>query len=126
MSPGSEKVVSTYYANPPYFVSIALRERMRLGRKDTHDTAYIALLDKLIARRKQLRMTQTDLAALMATEQSQISKFERKERRIDVVDYVRFCIALRLEPAQLLDGIRPLVENDLREKGASAPGTGPS
>ncbi len=39
---------------------------------------------------------------MIGTDQSQISKFERRERRLDVADYARICHALRLDPAELL------------------------
>ncbi len=45
----------------------------------------------------------------MGTDQSQISKFERRERRIDVLDYVRFCAALEIDPAELLAGAAALI-----------------
>ncbi|MBX9634258.1 MAG: helix-turn-helix transcriptional regulator [Magnetospirillum sp.] len=47
-------------------------------------------------------MTQIDVAQAMGTDQSQISKFERGERRLDILDYVRYCEAIGLDPCQLL------------------------
>ena len=83
-----------------------------MGTKDAHDPAYSAILEGLIARRKALGMTQVDLAQAMRTDQSQISKFERRERRIDVIDYLRFCIALQLEPDELLIDARAKIAED--------------
>jgi transcriptional regulator with XRE-family HTH domain len=80
-----------------------------LGTKDAHDPAYSVILDGLIARRKALGLTQIELALAMGTDQSQISKFERRERRIDVLDYVRFCVALKIDPAELLAGAAALI-----------------
>lgn len=73
-----------------------------MGTKDAYDPAYSVVLDGLIARRKALGMTQVELAQNMGTDQSHISKFERRERRIDVIDYLRYCIALQIDPAELL------------------------
>ena len=70
--------------------------------KDAYDPAYSVILDGLIARRQAFGMTQVELAEAMGSDQSQISKFERRERRIDVIDYVRFCTALKIDPAELL------------------------
>ena len=47
-------------------------------------------------------MTQWDLARKVGTDQSQISKFERRERRMDIADYARICEALNLDPGDLL------------------------
>lgn len=74
-----------------------------MGTKDTHDPAYSAVLDGLIARRKALGVTQVELARIMGTDQSQVSKFERRERRLDVLDYLRYCLALGINPADLLE-----------------------
>jgi len=83
-----------------------------LGTKDAHDPAYSMILEGLITHRKALGMTQTDLAQAMGTDQSQISKFERRERRIDVIDYLRYCIALQIEPGELLIDARTKIEED--------------
>lgn len=80
-----------------------------MGTKDAYDPAYSVILDGLIARRKALGMTQVELAQAMGTDQSQISKFERRERRVDLIDYVRFCAALRLDPAELLVSATALI-----------------
>lgn len=74
-----------------------------MARQDTKsDQLYGAIVDGLIRHRKQLRMTQSALAQKVGTDQSQISKFERRERRIDIADYARICEALELNPCFLL------------------------
>lgn len=74
-----------------------------LARQDTKsDQLYGAIVDGLIRHRKQLGMTQWTLAQKVGTDQSQISKFERRERRIDIADYARICEALDLDPCLLL------------------------
>jgi transcriptional regulator with XRE-family HTH domain len=74
-----------------------------VARQDTKsDQLYGAIVDGLIRHRKQLRMTQWTLAQKVGTDQSQISKFERRERRIDIADYARICEALDLDPCLLL------------------------
>ncbi|CAA7627623.1 helix-turn-helix domain-containing protein [Magnetospirillum sp. SS-4] len=73
-----------------------------MGTRDKYDPAYRAIVDGLIAERKRQRLTQWDVARMMGVEQSQISKFERGERRLDILDYVRYCRAIGLEPGLLL------------------------
>jgi transcriptional regulator with XRE-family HTH domain len=38
----------------------------------------------------------------MGTDQSQISKLERGERRLDIADYARYCHAIGLDSRYLL------------------------
>jgi len=74
-----------------------------VARQDTKsDQLYGAIVDGLIRHRKQIGMTQWTLAEKVGTDQSQISKFERRERRIDIADYTRICEALDLDPCFLL------------------------
>ena len=54
---------------------------------------------------KNAGVTQVELADRMNTDQSQVSKFERCERRLDVMDYVRYCESIGLDPAILLKKI---------------------
>lgn len=75
-----------------------------MGTRDKYDPAYRAIVDGLIAARKARGLTQIDVAQAMGTDQSQISKFERGERRLDILDYVRYCRAIGIDPCQLLPG----------------------
>jgi transcriptional regulator with XRE-family HTH domain len=76
-----------------------------LGRRDTQGNAYKALVASLVEHRKSAGMTQVELARRMKTDQSQISKFERSERRLDVMDYLRYCESIGLDPGILLKEI---------------------
>jgi|APMI01.1.fsa_nt_gi transcriptional regulator with XRE-family HTH domain len=68
-----------------------------MGRS-VHTPAYKALLETLIAAREEAGLTQVELAARLGTTQSFISKCERGERRIDVVEFVEFVTAMGAEP----------------------------
>ena len=74
-------------------------------RKSAFDAPYIEIVDRLIARRLELKMTQTDLGAAFGEDQSFISRVERRQRRIDVYEFVRLCRALDLDPGTVLLGI---------------------
>jgi transcriptional regulator with XRE-family HTH domain len=65
-----------------------------------------AVVADLIRRRKAAGLTQTDMARRLRTDQSQISKLERGERRFDIIDYVRYCRAIGVDPGEPLRGIR--------------------
>ncbi|EGY00461.1 putative Helix-turn-helix DNA binding protein [Nitrospirillum viridazoti Y2] len=76
-----------------------------MGNKDRFSDPYRRIVDGLIAARKSRKLTQGDVAARMGTDQSQVSKLERGERRVDVIDYVRYCRAVGLVPGALLDAV---------------------
>lgn len=78
---------------------------MPLPRKSAFDEPYIQIIDRLIARRKELGMSQTDVAAAYGEDQSFMSRVERRQRRIDVWEFVRFCRILKLDPGRVLEGI---------------------
>lgn len=78
-------------------------------RKSAFDAPYIEIIDRLIARRHELDMTQTDLAIAFGEDQSFISRVERRQRRIDVYEFVRLCGALKLDPGTVLENIDPEV-----------------
>lgn len=86
----------------PYPLSTALGERV--GNRDKFGEDYQALLALLVAERRRRGLTQWDLARAMGTDQSQVSKLERRERRLDIIDFVRYCCAMGLEPGEWLDG----------------------
>jgi transcriptional regulator with XRE-family HTH domain len=74
-------------------------------RKSAFEDGYIAIIDALIARRRELGMTQADLGEAYGEDQSFISRVERRQRRIDVWEFVQFCRALKVEPAEMLGGL---------------------
>ncbi|MEI9899158.1 MAG: helix-turn-helix transcriptional regulator [Hyphomicrobium sp.] len=74
-------------------------------RKSAFDEPYIEIIDRLIARRKELGMSQAELAAAYGEDQPFVSRIERRQRRIDVWEFVRLCRALTLDPASVLSGI---------------------
>lgn len=78
---------------------------MPKARKSAFEAPYIEIVDRLIARRTELGMTQSELGAAYGEDQSFISRVERRQRRIDVYEYVRLCRALDLRPSAILDVI---------------------
>jgi len=72
-------------------------------RKSPFEEPYIEIIDRLIARRKELDMTQADVGVAFGEDQSFISRVERRQRRIDVWEFVRWCRILQLNPSAILD-----------------------
>jgi transcriptional regulator with XRE-family HTH domain len=59
----------------------------------------------LIQARKAAGMTQLELAAKLSRPQSFVSKFERGERRLDVIEFLDIARALGFDPAHFLKKI---------------------
>ncbi len=62
--------------------------------KSLFSNDYVLFLQQLREARKKAGLTQEQLAELLGQTQSFISKVERGERRLDVVELRAFCIAL--------------------------------
>lgn len=56
----------------------------------------------LIDARKSTRLTQTDVADKLHKPQSFVSKYERGERRLDVVEFLDVARVLGLSPCEIL------------------------
>ena len=78
---------------------------MPKSRKSAFDSGYLTIVARLTARRRELGMTQAHLAEAYGEDQSFISRVERKQRRLDVWEFVRLCRVLELHPSQVLDDL---------------------
>ena len=58
----------------------------------------LALQDWLKSQHKSQNLTMQNLADRMARPNSFIAKVEQGERRLDVVEYIWYCIALNIDP----------------------------
>jgi transcriptional regulator with XRE-family HTH domain len=69
------------------------------------------LLAKIL---RQLRLEralgQSDVAKRLGTPQSYISKYETGERRIDLVEVCKICVALDVDPVEVLNRFTAQVE----------------
>lgn len=80
-----------------------------------HDAPYKILLDCLRSARRSANLTQVALARALGTDQTYISKYERGERRLDVVEVRDICKALQIEFVSFIAAF----EQQLRKKGVS-------
>lgn len=62
--------------------------------KTIYSKGYLLLIERLRNARENLDLSQTELADRMGQSQSFVSKSERGERRIDIVELHAFCHAL--------------------------------
>lgn len=70
--------------------------------RSVHHPAYSALVTGLISARKATGMHQATLANLLGRPQSFVSKFEKGERRLDVIEFLCVCQALAIDPEGIL------------------------
>ena len=66
--------------------------------RSTHNPHYQTLLTLLRDLRERAGVTQQALAESLGNTQTFISKIERGERRIDVVEFIELCEALEADP----------------------------
>lgn len=66
--------------------------------KSVFTEEYVFFLEYLIGARKRAGLTQQELAEALSRPQSFVSKYERRERRLDVIEYVKIALALGVDP----------------------------
>lgn len=66
------------------------------------DGAYKNFRELLIGIRKEADLTQAELSSRLGRPQSFVSKYERGERRLDVVEFCSVARALSTDPVKLL------------------------
>ncbi len=68
----------------------------------THHADYQVLLSLLKAARERAHLTQVALAEKLGATQTFVSKYERGERRLDLVEIVEICETMSLSPQAFL------------------------
>lgn len=64
--------------------------------------AYRRMCELLIASRRDRGLTQAELAKALGRPQSFVAKYERGERRLDVVELLEILATLELDPAPVI------------------------
>lgn len=72
----------------------------------TFSPRYKQLLRSLTSARKAAALSQATLAVRLGRLQTFVSKYERGERRLDVVEFLDVAEALGLDPCKLLRDLR--------------------
>jgi len=73
--------------------------------KTIHDNTYRALITELTNERIRLNISQGELASQVGLNQSDVSKIEKFERRLDVYEFSMILKALRVNENVRLQGI---------------------
>jgi transcriptional regulator with XRE-family HTH domain len=73
--------------------------------KSMFSDAYRAMLDVIIAVRREKGLTQEAVASKIGKPQSFIAKIEGGERRLDVIELVAIAGAMDIEPTKLFEAV---------------------
>lgn len=76
--------------------------------KTIHSLEYKELRAWLVNKRHEKQLTQRDVSKLLNIAHSWIAKIEQGDRRIDLIEYIRICCALGIDPHE---GVRIVVES---------------
>jgi transcriptional regulator with XRE-family HTH domain len=79
-----------------------------------HDPAYIRFLERLREARRHAGISQEELASRLGRHQTYVSKIEKAERYLDVVEYLRW--AREIGEGDLLLLLRPLADDVKAQK----------
>lgn len=71
--------------------------------KSVFSEEYERFRQLLIKARKVANLTQTELSAKLSRPQSYVSKYERGERRLDLIEFLEVAKALQLNPAVFIE-----------------------
>lgn len=77
-----------------------------MAKKSIFTSRYQRLKRLLIEARQDAGLTQVDLAAKLDRPQSFVSKYERGERRLDIVEFLEVADALGLDPAEFIEKLK--------------------
>lgn len=69
------------------------------------DSFYPSLIAALVEARHAARLRQQDVANRLGRPQAFVSRYETRERRLDVADYVAVARAIGVDPAALLSSV---------------------
>ncbi len=86
--------------------------------KSVFTEEYEFLLDYLISARKAADITQQELAERLRKPQSFVSKYERRERRLDVVEFVSLAKTIGFDPCDVVREIEARLQHRPKRKGA--------
>lgn len=71
-------------------------------RKALYERSYAAFTDLLKEERRKAGLTQAMLAKKLRRPQSYVSKYERGDRRLDVIEFLEIARAIKFDPNEFL------------------------
>ena len=78
-----------------------------MNKKTIHAKEYAQIIEILTSERKRLGLSQVEVATALSMSQSDVSKFETQERRLDILEFKRLIDLYRVgENAKLCSQIK--------------------
>ena len=74
--------------------------------KSVHSDKYGEFLGMMIAARQEAGLTQQQLADTLGKPQSYVSKYERGERRLDVIEFLEISSALKMDASGVVHTLK--------------------
>lgn len=71
--------------------------------------SHAALRGLLVKARKEAQLTQQQVAAKLGVPQSYVSKYEKGERKLDVIEFLALCDVLGVSPAGAIEALRQAI-----------------
>ena len=71
-------------------------------KKTLYERSYAAFTDLLKEERRKAGLTQAMLAKKLRRPQSYVSKYERGDRRLDVIEFLEIARAIKFDPNEFL------------------------
>jgi transcriptional regulator with XRE-family HTH domain len=77
--------------------------------KSLHTSEYEAFRKLLLTVREEAGLTQLEVATRLSKPQSFVAKYEGGERRLDVIEFMEICEALKVDPNDLIIKLRAVI-----------------
>lgn len=77
--------------------------------KSLHTSEYEEFRRLLFIAREEAGLTQLEVATRLSKPQSFVAKYEGGERRLDVIEFMEVCEALRIDPNDLINKLRDVI-----------------
>ncbi|MDY7002824.1 MAG: helix-turn-helix transcriptional regulator [Cyanobacteriota bacterium] len=71
--------------------------------KSVFSRKYHRFRELLIEARKEINITQVELSVKLSRPQSYVSKYERGERRLDLIEFLEIAEALEIDPLAFIE-----------------------
>ena len=84
----------------PFQIKIRIMESQKQSISSIHDPEYHKIVDALISIREKSRLSQKAIAWEIGLTQPDVSKIERRERRIDILEALRWVRATGADPTE--------------------------
>jgi transcriptional regulator with XRE-family HTH domain len=71
-----------------------------------HSPIYARFRELIVQTRKDAGITQAEISDRLGRPQSFVSKYEGGERRLDVIEFIQVCDALKVNPQTIIRALR--------------------